>query len=861
MNQTPLVPPAGKPPASAGVNAKLGSGSGPRRPWVRPLMRVVQAVLVAAVAYFLVTYLLRSWSSVSSYPWSLRPGWLVVSALAFLAFYMMQAVAWWLLLRGFAVHSPVTEATATWAKSILARYVPGNVFMFVGRAWMSHRQGLPVDRVSAAMVYEQALGLCSALVTVAVLFPFWEYRPGATALSLIAIPVIIALLHPRVFGPLAAWVLRLLRRPPLEMTLGFGSVLALLGYYVVSWLVAGLGAWLLARAVTTLGIGQLPLVVVAYALAYVIGMAAFIFPSGIGVREAVLARSLSRHLPAGVALAWALLLRLWVTAVELVFVGLVVAGERVARRHRANESTGRPASRAAVALHRTPWAAGLRTPSPLVELEPDEHARLFRRNAVFVVTGAVLFAVIFSLLSWLKYRAYMDARFDLGNMVQAVYNTAHGHFLQITSGDMTGRQMSRLGAHVDPILALFALPWLVWPSPTMLLVLQSVIVATGAWPAYRLGTRLTRDPRAGALLAGAFLLYPALGFLVLNEFHPVALATPLLLWAFLYVEEGHWLRAAPFLILAAASKETVPLVIAVMGVYFAVRKRSWRPLILSTLAIAYFAVAVWVIVPHFNGNQSAFIARYGDYGQGAGQVAKAAVMHPGRTLGDLTSSSNLRYWRRLLWPLAFTSLLSPLTLLIAAPELLLNGLSAVSFQRQITFHYTALEIPFLYAAAVLGVMRLWRWLGGGFRRAEKEMPGQRVSRETLALLVLIAALAGNYFMGPLPFALPGAASSGRAYARTLHDTALDEAVKMIPAGATVSATNNVGAQLAARPVSYVFPYYGAAAWVVVDERRPFYFDKENALLYQTAVAKLMLDDRYRSVFSKDGVSVFKRIAP
>ena len=88
---------------------------------------------------------------------------------------------------------------------------------------------------------------------------------------------------------------------------------------------------------------------------------------------------------------------------------------------------------------------------------------------------------------WLKYRAYMDARYDLGNMVQAVYNTAHGHFLEITSGELKPRQMSRLGSHVDPILALFALPWLVWPSPVMLLVGQAVVVATGAWPAYRLG--------------------------------------------------------------------------------------------------------------------------------------------------------------------------------------------------------------------------------------------------------------------------------------------------------------------------------------------------------------------------------------
>ena len=524
--------------------------------------------------------------------------------------------------------------------------------------------------------------------------------------------------------------------------------------------------------------------------------------------------------------------------------------EKAARR-RAATGTAAAAQRAA-----RPFAL-----TSVTELEGAERSRLLRRNAVYVIAGAALFAAIYALLSWLKYRAYMDARFDLGNMVQAVYNTAHGHFLEITTGELKPRQMSRLGAHVDPILALFALPWLVWPSPVMLLVLQAVIVATGAWPAYRLGARVTRDPRAGALLAGAYLLYPALGFLVLNEFHPVALATPLLLWAFLYLEEGRWLWALPFLVLAAACKETAPLVIGTMGVYFAIRKRSWRPLILTAAAAAYFAVAVWVIIPHYNGDQSAFIARYGDYGQSAGEVVKTAVTHPGQTVADLTSLGNLDYWLKLLWPLGFTSVLSPLTALIAAPELLLNALSATTFQRRIEFHYTALEIPFLLAAAVLGVMRLWRWLGGGFRRAEKAMAGQRVRRETLALLVLLAALAGNYFMGPLPFSLPGAAYDGKAYARTAHAAALDEAVNMIPAGAKVSVNNNAGAQLSARRVVYVFPYFAGADWVLVDEKHPFFYDKENTQMHQLALGKLVLDNRFVSVYAKDGVYVFKRVAP
>ena len=289
----------------------------------------------------------------------------------------------------------------------------------------------------------------------------------------------------------------------------------------------------------------------------------------------------------------------------------------MSRRRRGRSST--PASTS---------SGGLLALSPIEEYDEARMKIVFRRRALYVIGGAILFAVIYGLLSWLKYRAYMDARYDLGNMVQAVFNTAHGHFLEITSGDPEPRQMSRLGSHVDPILALFALPWLLWPSPVMLLVGQAVIVATGAWPAYRLGTRVTRDPTAGAFLAGAYLLYPALGFLVLNEFHPVALATPLLLWAFLYMDEDRWVRAAVFLVLAAACKETVPLVIAFMGVYFAIRKRSPWPLVVTVLGAAWFAAAVWVVIPHYNGDQSTFIARYGDYGSGAGEVAKNALLHP-----------------------------------------------------------------------------------------------------------------------------------------------------------------------------------------------------------------------------------------
>jgi len=105
-------------------------------------------------------------------------------------------------------------------------------------------------------------------------------------------------------------------------------------------------------------------------------------------------------------------------------------------------------------------------------LQPVSHSV----SKALVWTAMTAYAAGFASLSVLRHRAYTTGRYDLGNMVQAVWNTAHGHFLQMTSGD--GVQISRLAAHFDPILAAFAPLWWIWPSAEMLLVVQAVVVAS-----------------------------------------------------------------------------------------------------------------------------------------------------------------------------------------------------------------------------------------------------------------------------------------------------------------------------------------------------------------------------------------------
>src|SRR5438034_3846398 len=121
--------------------------------------------------------------------------------------------------------------------------------------------------------------------------------------------------------------------------------------------------------------------------------------------------------------------------------------------------------------------------------------RRFQRPKVLLWSAIAAYAAAFSALSVLRHRAFQTGRFDLGNMVQAVWSTAHGHPLRITG--LRGDGISRLAAHFDPILAVFAPLWLLWPSPDLLLVSQAIAVALGALPVFWLARNHLGSERAG----------------------------------------------------------------------------------------------------------------------------------------------------------------------------------------------------------------------------------------------------------------------------------------------------------------------------------------------------------------------------
>ena len=464
---------------------------------------------------------------------------------------------------------------------------------------------------------------------------------------------------------------------------------------------------------------------------------------------------------------------------------------------------------------------------------------------VLLATATAAWIAGFAALSVLRQDAFATGRFDLGNMVQAVWSTAHGHLLQVTN--LQGAQVSRLGAHVDPILVLFAPLWWIWSSANMLLVAQALAVGLGAFPVFWLARKHLGSARAGLGFALVYLVYPATGWLTLNEFHPVALATPLLLFAFWFLDEDRLLPFAVFAVAAAACKEEIPFVIAGFGVWYAVSRRRWvEGGAIAGLGIAWAAVATTVVIPHFNHGQSSdFYTRYSEVGGSPGGIVKTAFTHPGRLAHAAFTGRDLHYVLQLLWPLAFLPLLSPLILVAALPELAVNLLSAVTTQTSIHFHYTAGLIAPLVIAAIFGARRIDR------------------NAYAVAAAAVLVALAGNYRLGPLPAweHVPGGQRfQARAADVTAHDRVAHQALRLIPTNAVVTATNSLGAHLSARRRVLSFPFIQDATWIAADETQPGYADRYAPLATAEQLVWLRRNPEWKLVFERDGVLVFHRLA-
>ncbi len=299
-----------------------------RIPWKR---LAKAAALVVALA-FLAALVRGQWQALLAHDWQLAPGWAVLALIGLEFAWLFEAATWRIILTSLGGDLPYRKALFTWFLSNILRYIPGNIWQFLGMAELAGEAGVPRLVTLTSIILHQAISTAAGCVLAALYFAvvgqgqwFAWLRP-----ALWLVPLGLLLLQPRLLERMLNWAMRKLRRPPVRVTLTWGQVWLLLLRYMVVWLALGLSFAALARALTPMSAALLPYLIAAWAAAYVIGYLSLLTPAGLGVREGVLALLLAGVLAEPLPVIIAIVARLWMVIGEVVGAGVgVTVGRRM----------------------------------------------------------------------------------------------------------------------------------------------------------------------------------------------------------------------------------------------------------------------------------------------------------------------------------------------------------------------------------------------------------------------------------------------------------------------------------------------------------------------------------------------------
>ncbi|MBI2427082.1 MAG: DUF2079 domain-containing protein, partial [Candidatus Kerfeldbacteria bacterium] len=417
-------------------------------------------------------------------------------------------------------------------------------------------------------------------------------------------------------------------------------------------------------------------------------------------------------------------------------------------------------------------------------------------SLVFVCAG--IYTVLFSALSIWKERNFGYNALDLGIFTQVAWNTAYGRFF-----DFTIHPHSYLGDHFEPFLLVLAAFMRLAPRPETLLVLQSVIIASGAIPVFLIA-RLFLSRRSALGLAVLYLANPILHSMNLFEFHLLPLALPLLLFAALFFLQGAFVPFCAAMALSLLVREDVALVTILFCALAIQERRPWKwtitPLIFS---VGWFSIALSLIGKFNTTGTYKFAYYYSWLGPNAREIMQTVFADPQRVLEHLVTLQHVAFLAGLLLPLALLPLLAPRFLLLALLPWLQIALSSFGASvLALETHYPTLLLPGLFVAAVEGFRFLYGQPVG--TRVQHWIHKRLAPERSLVWITIFAATVYSAFtLGPLgAFARHGASGGYDNTASEQQRMILDE----IPRASSVAASYSLLAPLATREQLFSMHY-------------------------------------------------------
>lgn len=346
---------------------------------------------------------------------------------------------------------------------------------------------------------------------------------------------------------------------------------------------------------------------------------------------------------------------------------------------------------------------------------------------------------------------------------------------------LMGRNL--FGDHSSFIL-LFLVP-LYWfdPPTSTLLVVQSLVIASGAIPLFWYALRRLRSGAAASVIALGYLIHPAVVWTNLENFHPDCFLGPLIALVVVSAAEKRWRTYWIAVVLALLVKEDVAFVLVPIGLFVALRGDRKRGFITAGASLGVMALMLLVVMRSFTG--VAFRNEWRIPFGGIGGFFATVFRRPWDVVTHLVSDTRPRYLWQVFAPMGFVAVIAPSAALTFLGVVFVNLLSTFWYQYQVQYHYSLVIVPCLAFATTEALFRV---------KAE--------FRKTVVAFLAACSLVCAYFWVPLPLTRVDYQSWPPSSPQVL---ATAELFDLIPDDAPLSAYHPLTAQLARRHEIYSFP--------------------------------------------------------
>jgi len=463
---------------------------------------------------------------------------------------------------------------------------------------------------------------------------------------------------------------------------------------------------------------------------------------------------------------------------------------------------------------------------------------------------AVVYVIIVSNLAISRHNAFYTNAWDLGIYSQALHSTLNDGKLLYYTAELSGNPSGSLfGIHFSPFLFLLVPVYALYQSSVTLLVLRPIAIALGLIPLYWILREKQLNNRVlTLLLATVYLVYPSMLIPYWN-FDVEAFLPALFLFSTHYMMKEKLLHSYTFVVLALMVNEFVPLIVVSMSLYFflshreeiteglrqaKLTKNAVFAITLLMSGVLWFTLAGKVITS-FNPTALSTKWEWGEFGTSPGEIVINMLANPIKAVRVLFNDGQAKalYLVSLLGPVAFLSLVDPLTMIMTVPWLAASLFSINPQYYSIETQYPGFVSAFIFVSSINGMKKIIDIFGRSTRR--------NIILSIFMILILTVSL------------LPE-----RGYFKKIEsDEELEFAVSKIPAGASASVMPEVFPHLCNG--LDVYPYFKAGVeYILVDVYSWWY----NTTLPRPAHtsprwSETEIGDEYGIILNANGVLLYK----